>query len=127
MSTLDIPKQDDNSLMQLDTNIQVSSLADNDDEFSDFAEDPEELEIIERLLEEAAQQTPGQNASLVVTDIEDYEPPQGVFLPKVFGHEATRSGWEYHFNTQRPDSNSRLGQVIRDEIGKCRDMKDDAP
>jgi hypothetical protein len=60
--------------------------ADHDDwdEYSDFAEDPESLEIINSLVEAAIQQ---QHTPLKVTDIEDYEAPRGVYLPKVPGLE----------------------------------------
>jgi len=69
-------------------------LHEDDDEFSDFAADPEELEIIDQLLLEAAEsQKQEQDASLLITDIEDYEVPQGIRLPKVLGFEATRQ-WD---------------------------------
>lgn len=47
----------------------------NADEYSDFAEDPEELEIIDQLLLEvdAKQRSTDVIAPLLVTDIEDYE------------------------------------------------------
>ncbi|EXJ67264.1 uncharacterized protein A1O5_09277 [Cladophialophora psammophila CBS 110553] len=88
--------QDHNVLMQFEVvNTQTVTRPPEDegtDEYSDFGEDPEALEIIDQLLLEAAGKS-GQeqkNAPLVLTDIEDYEEPRGVRLPKVFGLEATR-------------------------------------
>ncbi|OQV05742.1 hypothetical protein CLAIMM_10421 [Cladophialophora immunda] len=62
------------------------------DEYSDFGEDPEALEIIDQLLLEAVGKSRQEQkrAPLVVTDIEDYEAPRGIRLPKVLGLEATR-------------------------------------
>jgi hypothetical protein len=61
------------------------------DEYSDFAEDPEALEIINQILLTAAtQQQQDHPAPIEVTDIEDYEGPRGVRLPKVPNFEETR-------------------------------------
>ena len=89
---------------------------DNFDEYSDFADDPEALEIIDQLLLAVADQRKEDalaNAPLVVTDIEDYEEPRGVRLPKVFGFEAKHE-------QAIPESAAVLQpqQIIRDESGK---------
>lgn len=86
----------------------------DEDEYSDFAEDPDELEIIDQLLlEAAAKQKQDQIASLLITDIEDYEEPQGIRLPKVFGFEATRQ-WD----KQTQSAGAPVGQNIRYESGE---------
>ncbi|KIY03679.1 uncharacterized protein Z520_00370 [Fonsecaea multimorphosa CBS 102226] len=83
-------------LMQIDlanTETATGSPHDEDtDEYSDFGEDPEALEIIDQLLLEATGNSRQEQkiAPLVVTDIEDYEAPRGVRLPKVLGLEAPR-------------------------------------
>ncbi|EXJ86679.1 hypothetical protein A1O3_03632 [Capronia epimyces CBS 606.96] len=119
---LDRPRENDTP-MPVDTIDQEvpAEWQDNDDEYSDFGEDPEELEIVDRLLlEVAAQQTRGQNAPLVVTDIEDYEAPRGVRLPKVFGHETTR---QWDIQEQIPDA--RIAQDIRDPSSEVRTHRTD--
>lgn len=52
------------------------------DNFSDFGSDAEETEILNQLV------TDVENAQLTITDIEDYEPPRGVRLPKNIGFET---------------------------------------
>ncbi|KAK5193474.1 hypothetical protein LTR92_006843 [Exophiala xenobiotica] len=104
----------------MQTEADESRVADNlqqdGDEYSDFAEDPEELEIIDRLLlEVAAGQSADLRAPLLVTDIEDYEAPPGVRLPKVFGYEATR---QWHVETQ--PTGILVGQNIRDQSAESR-------
>lgn len=57
---------------------------DNASDYGDFGSDVEEITIIEDLLTQAtSQQVEAQNA-LLVTDIEDYESPRGILLPKDF-------------------------------------------
>ena len=86
------------------------------DEYSDFADDPEALEIIDQLLLEAAtQQNQEADAPLQVTDIEDYEEPRGVYLPKVRGFERTR---QEEFPSQHLGTQPQ--QVVRDEGGEYR-------
>lgn len=106
--------QDNENRMQIDSlqpEIQAR-VNDNEDEYSDFAEDPEELEIIDQLLlEVASKQRQDQNAPLVVIDIEDYEAPRGVHLPKVLGLETTRQ-WDVQPSQQGDD------QSIRDQSGE---------
>jgi hypothetical protein len=79
--------------------------ADDRSDYGDFGNDQEELEIVEQLLEQAAWNASklDENESLVVIDIEDYEPPRGVRLPKVLGLESTRL-WE----TPRSQSNTQI-------------------
>jgi hypothetical protein len=67
-------------------------IAEEGSDYGDFGNDEEELEIIEQLLAQNASKAEEQE-SFVVTDIEDYEPPRGVRLPKVLGLERTRL-WE---------------------------------
>ena len=65
--------------------------ADDGSDYGDFGTE-EELEIVDQLFTQVASKSE-QNLSLIVTDIEDYEPPRGVRLPKLLGLEATRL-WE---------------------------------
>ena len=86
----------------------------NADEYSDFAEDPEELEIIDQLLFEVdAKQRSDVIPPLLVTDIEDYEAPPGIYLPKVLGFEATRQ-----WHDQAVSAQAQFEQVVRDESGE---------
>jgi hypothetical protein len=62
---------------------------DTESDYGDFANDAEELEIIDTLLSEAENGQRLDASSLLVTDIEDYEPPKGVRLPKILGVEHT--------------------------------------
>lgn len=50
---------------------------DNVSEYGDLGDDPEEAEILTRLLADIDQQPD----RLVVIDIEDYEPPEGAIVP----------------------------------------------
>ena len=109
-NTLD-ESRDDASLMQVDPiGLEITSNPQNsDDEYSDFAVDPEELAIIdELLLQVAAKRNQSQNAPLVTTDIEDYEAPRVVRLPKLLGVETTR---QWHPPIQPQESR-------RDQNGK---------
>lgn len=62
---------------------------DTESDYGDFANDAEELEIINTLLSEVEAGQRLDATSLLVTDIEDYEPPKGVRLPKILGVEQT--------------------------------------
>lgn len=62
-----------------------SFLDQDDSDYGDLGNDEEELGIIQHLLNEIDSQQ--VQAPLLVTDIEDYEPPKGVRLPKVIGVE----------------------------------------
>jgi hypothetical protein len=61
-------------------------------DYGDFA--PDEEEIINHLLENLAPPSPSADPPLVVTDIEDYEEPKGVRLPKVLGVERSLPKWQ---------------------------------
>jgi len=61
--------------------------ADNYSDYGDFGSDAEEVEILDELLTQIATQREEVDVPLLVTDIEDYEPPRGLFLPKVLGVE----------------------------------------
>ncbi|KAG9774750.1 hypothetical protein KCU88_g5323, partial [Aureobasidium melanogenum] len=104
--------QDNDQLMAVDAidiNITAGKWQDIEDEYSDFAEDPEELEIIDRLLLEVATQQATRTEvvappPLVVTDIEDYEAPRAVRLPKVYGHQTVRH-WGAHDQSESSEQN----------------------
>lgn len=116
MSNLPDEPEENDSLRRVDTvDLKITTRSqDIEDEYSDFAEDPEELELIDQLLlEVAAKQTQGQNAPLVVTDIEDYEGPRSLRLPKVFGVEKTRE-WAVQEHIPEPS----VAEDIRDPGGK---------
>jgi len=55
---------------------------DNASDYGDFGSDAEEIEILDTLLAQAASGTEEGQESFVVTDIEDYEAPRGILLPK---------------------------------------------
>lgn len=52
---------------------------DNVSDYGDLGDDPEEAEILTRLLAEIEQPTP--TTALLVIDIEDYEAPRGAIVP----------------------------------------------
>lgn len=111
-----MPGQDNETCMELDsvaTQQPANPQQDEDtDEYSDFPDDDEALEIIDRLLTQAANQhAQEQNATLRVTDIEDYEDPRGIRLPKVPGLDPT-----HQWNGQ--SAATQVQQVVREESGK---------
>ena len=84
---------------------EVGRNSDSDDEYGSLGVDEGESQIIERLLQGVAsgpdpvgredvpsgpEAEPDRQDSFRVTDIEDYEPPRGIYLPKVRGLEQTR-------------------------------------
>lgn len=91
----------------------------NDDEFSDFGADPEELAVIERLLQEATakRQFANQTAPLAVTDIEDYEAPQSVHLHQVLDLQSVQQ-WNYSSQIENQRLQSGLVQIVCDESGE---------
>lgn len=67
-------------------------LTDNVNDFIDFGSDEEEAEILNELLAQVASQPKEEQTNqLVVTDIEDYEQPRGVLLPKDYLSTSLRS------------------------------------
>lgn len=72
----------------------TTTLLETESDYGDFANDAEELEIIDTLLSEAENWQRPDAASLLVTDIEDYEPPKGVRLPKILGFEQSSRPWQ---------------------------------
>ena len=70
-------------------------------DYGDFASDEEE--IINHLLQKAVPQSAGAGAPLLVTDIEDYEEPRGVRLPKVLGVERSLQAWPPQVQFQSHD------------------------
>lgn len=85
--TATLPNPDDPSAISI-THTFIESTnrltADDGSDYGDFGNDEEELEIVEQLLTQVASK-PDEHESLLVIDIEDYEPPRGVRLPKVLG------------------------------------------
>lgn len=92
---------------------------DDDDEFSDFGADPEELALIERLLQEAVakQSFPNQRAPLAITDIEDYEPPRDLNLPEL-RDLASAQQWNRSSQIENQRHQSSMVQIVCDESGK---------
>lgn len=87
----------------------TTRLLDTESDYGDFANDAEELEIINSLLSQAVNRQGPDATSLLVTDIEDYEPPNGVRLPKILGIEQTSRLWE-----------AASGQILQDSsIPNC--------
>ncbi|KIW10575.1 hypothetical protein PV08_11539 [Exophiala spinifera] len=84
------------------------------DEYSDFAEDPEELEIIDQLLLEVEARS-DVIAPLLVTDIEDYEAPPGIYLPKVPGLESA-----HQRHDQTAPVQTQFEQDVRDQSAEKR-------
>ena len=61
----------------------------NGSDYGDF-DDEEDLDQLEQILT----QLEAPSAQLLVTDIEDYEPPGGLRLPKIFGTQHLPAPWE---------------------------------
>lgn len=102
---------DDRSTISItDTFIESTNklTADDGSDYGDFGNDEEELEIVEQLLTQVASK-PDEHESLLVIDIEDYEPPRGVRLPKVLGIGYTRP-WE----TGSSQSNTQILLDLQD-------------
>lgn len=60
----------------------ASTILDNTSDYGDFGSDAEEAEILDLLLAEVESQKREDLApSFRVTDIEDYEPPEGILVP----------------------------------------------
>jgi len=100
----------------------------DDDEFSDFGADPEELAAIEQLLQEAAakkqQQLAAHTATATATapapsaviDIEDYAAPQALRLPEA-SDILSRQEWNLAAQTENREPQSSLVQIVCDESG----------
>jgi hypothetical protein len=84
----------------------LANATDNGSDYGDFGDDAEELEIVDKLLSQVASK-PEEHESLIVTDIEDYEPPRGIRLPKVLGLEQTRL-------SQDPAQSASQLEILRD-------------
>ena len=67
------------------------AFAETGSDYGDFTSD--EVEILNQLLGSIAPPSPLTDAPLLVTDIEDYEEPRGVRLPKVLGVERSNPFW----------------------------------
>ena len=61
-------------------------------DYGDFGDNEEELGIINDLLTQIESQQ--GDSALLVTDIEDYEAPTGLRLPKILGIEKLARQWE---------------------------------
>jgi hypothetical protein len=83
------------------------AITEADSDYGDFASDEEE--IINHLLGNLAPPSPPVDPPLVVTDIEDYEEPRGVRLPKVLGVERSLSKWQSLVPIQVQDKIVRNG------------------
>lgn len=87
-------------------NVPIDTLPDNASDYGDFSGDAEEIEILNLLLAQADQKSiEEQEPPLLVNDIEDYEQPKGIFLPKRDPDQNPS-----RFETE-PDS-----QVLRDHL-----------
>ena len=82
-----------------------SGLRDDDSDYGDFASDEED--IIINLLSSIPVPNEPPEAPLIVTDIEDYEEPRGVRLPKVLGTERRPGKWQPQVHIQREDQGLR--------------------
>lgn len=71
-----------NHNMTEESNSLPDTLPDNASDYGDFGSDAEEIQILDNLLAQVAPTEDAQNQTLLVTDIEDYEPPHGILLPK---------------------------------------------
>jgi hypothetical protein len=80
-------------------------------DYGDFGSDEEE--IINHLLGNIAPLSPLTDAPLLVTDIEDYEEPRGVRLPKVLGVERSVPFWLPRVQFQDQDQTVRDGDSSR--------------
>ena len=73
-------------MTQLDTanmaEAATSAILDSASDYGDFGSDAEELEILHDLLAQVTSGNEEGQEPCVVTDIEDYEPPRGILLPK---------------------------------------------
>lgn len=90
----------DNSTLPVDALIEDTS------DYGDFGSDAEEIEIIDLLLAQVVSKDDHEKAPpLLVSDIEDYEQPRGLFLPK----DNTRQ------NPLQPEIEPDI-QALRDNI-----------
>ena len=94
------------------------ALTETGSDYGDFATDEEE--IINSLLGEIAPPSPLTDAPLLITDIEDYEEPKGVRIPKVLGVERSTLSWSKYRshgqalrNSGCSSSTSHLGSTWR--------------
>src|ERR1700728_4793269 len=83
------------------------TITEADSDYGDFASDEEE--IINHLLGNLAPPSPPADPPLVVTDIEDYEEPRGIRLPKVLGVERSLPKWQSPVPIQVQDKIVRNG------------------
>lgn len=86
---------------------------DSASDYGDFGSDAEEIEILDTLLAEAASGTAEGQRAFVVTDIEDYEPPRGVLLPKTI--VETRQ----HISEFESQAETEVLRDIESEDSKC--------
>ena len=73
----------DNSNMAETANSLADTTPEEASDYGDFGSDAEEIQILDELLAQvASDHEEALDTSFVVTDIEDYEPPRGILLPK---------------------------------------------
>ena len=85
----------------------LDDAADHRSDYGDFASDEEE--ILTRLLSQIEPTSATGDPPLLVIDIEDYEAPQGVRLPKVLGLEKRDFLWLSQGERQNTDERARDG------------------
>jgi hypothetical protein len=92
----------------------TETLHDNASDYGDFTLD--EQEIIDALLANIAPHTTVAQEALELTDIEDYEEPNGVRLPKILGKELwTPPSWiRQRSRGQFTAQTTVEGQTVRD-------------
>lgn len=116
MSTHPIDSHDEPTISVSDTFIEYTNrrTADDGSDYGDFGNDEEELEIVEQLLQQATSNASkvDENGPLIVIDIEDYEAPRGIRLPKVLGWNRRVFGrLHFHKATHRFYATSRA-QIV---------------
>lgn len=68
----------------------TNTLPDTASDYGDFGSDADEIEILDLLLAQVdSKVNEGQAPTLLVTDIEDYEPPKYLLLPKDNSHQSS--------------------------------------
>ena len=83
----------------------TSTMADTASDYGSFGSDDEEIDILDQLLAKITSPSDEQNVALIVTDIEDYEEPQGILLPahlqpeiEILRNIEAESSTCYHFD-----------------------------
>lgn len=81
--------QSDKHHMADNTVLSANILPDNASDYGDFGSDADEVEILDLLLAQVdTKSVEDQRPPLRITDIEDYEPPKYILLPKDSAHQS---------------------------------------